>query len=231
IELSKASLKGDSDVRLAAQRNLIFVLDQALRLLHPAMPFVTESIWEQLPTSVGQESLMVSAWPEPDSLAQWIDDDAEQSIGLTVAVVSAVRATRARYGLSPKAQIAVSVKASEQDAQALSSQSDLVRSLANLSSLEVGPQVVRPAESAASVDSGCEIYCVLSGMVDFEAERARLEKERGAVQKDIEKLTKKLSNPGYLAKAAQEIIDKDTAKRAELEDQLTRLNTQLSELV
>ncbi len=231
IELSKASLKGDDETRLAAQRNLVFVLDQSLRLLHPAMPFVTEAIWEQLPTSQGEAALMVASWPEPESLSSWIDDEAEQAIGLTVATVSAVRATRARYGLSPKTEIDVVVKAQGDDVAALESQADLVKRLATLGSLKVGSDVSRPSESAVSVDAGCEIYCVLSGMVDFEAERARLEKERASLQKDIDKLAKKLSNPGFLAKAAQEIIDKDTAKRAELEDQMKRLDAQLSELV
>lgn len=231
IELSKASLQGAPDVRLAAQRNLVFVLDQALRLLHPAMPFVTEAIWEQLPTSTNENALMIASWPEPQSLAAWINEEAEQSIGLTVATVSAVRATRARYGLSPKSQLAVAVKASNTEAQALQSQADLVKKLANLSELTIGPDVARMPESAVTVDAGCEIYCDLAGMVDFEAEKARLEKERAAVQKDIEKLAKKLSNPGFLAKAAQEIIDKDKAKHAELEDQLVRIDAQLAELL
>ena len=231
IELSKAALKGSDAERLAAQRNLVFVLDQALRLLHPAMPFVTEAIWEQLPTSEGQPALMMAAWPEPESLSSWINDEAEKAIGLTVATVSAVRDTRARYGLSPKTEIACAVKAAPADAEALLSQADLVRNLANLSALEVGPDVERPAESAVTVEEGCEIYCDLAGMVDFAAERARLEKERAELQKDIDKLAKKLSNPGFLAKAAQEIIDKDTAKHADLCDQLERIDVQLAELV
>ena len=231
IELSKAALKGSAEERLAAQRNLVFVLDVALRLLHPAMPFVTEAIWEQLPTSAGQPALMMAAWPEPENLASWINEEAEKSIGLTVATVSAVRAVRARYGLSPKTEIACAVKASQADAEALLSQADLVRNLANLSVLEVGPEVARPAESAVTVEEGCEIYCDLAGMVDFAAERARLEKDRAELQKDIDKLAKKLSNPGFLAKAAQEIIDKDTAKHADLCDQLARIDAQLAELV
>lgn len=231
IELSKAALKDEGETRLAAQRNLIFVLDQALRLLHPAMPFVTEAIWEQLPESAGQSALMVAAWPEPQSLAHWVNEEAEKAIGLTVATVSAVRATRARYGLSPKVEIECAVKAPAQDAQALAGQASLVKRLANLKSLEVGPDVARMEESAVTVEEGCEIYCNLAGMVDFAAERARMEKERAGVQADVDKLTKKLANPGFLAKAAQEIIDKDAAKLAELCGQLERIDAQLAELV
>lgn len=231
IELSKAALKEEGDVRIAAQRNLIFVLDQALRLLHPAMPFVTEAIWEQLPESAGCPALMVAAWPEPDSLSHWINEDAEKAIELTVATVSAVRATRARYGLSPKTEIECAVKASAEDAEALLGQAALVTNLANLKSLDVGPEVARMEESSVTVEDGCEIYCNLAGMVDFAAERARLEKERVELQKDVDKLAKKLSNPGFLAKAAQEIIDKDTAKHADLCNQLERIDVQLAELV
>ncbi|MBQ9022210.1 MAG: valine--tRNA ligase [Eggerthellaceae bacterium] len=230
IELSKASLKDSDDVRLAAQRNLVFVLDQALRLLHPAMPFVTEAIWEQLPQQ-DADSLMIAAWPEPATLAPWINEEAEKSIDLTVATVSAVRSTRARYGLSPKLELAVAVKAQDAEAAALTSQSDLVKQLANLSSLSIGPDEERPAEGSVHIEEGCEIYCDLTGVVDFAAERARLEKECAELEKERDRLAKKLSNSGFLEKAAPEIIEKDTARHAELCDQIERVTAQLAELV
>ena len=102
--------------------------------------------------------------------------------------------------------------------------------MANLLNLEVGADVVKPAESSVALSSGLEIYVPLSGLVDFDAERARLHKELKGLESDVIKFSKKLSNPGFLAKAAQEIIEKDRARLADLEAKLSRVKSQLAEI-
>ena len=94
----------------------------------------------------------------------------------------------------------------------------------------MGEGVEKPAECAAVVVEGAEVYMLLSGLVDFDAERARLAKEQKKIAGDVAKFEKKLSNPGFLAKAAPEIIEKDKTKLAELTDTLARLEAQLAEL-
>ena len=234
IEFSKANLRegADPEVRLQTQRNLVFVLDNALRLLHPAMPFVTEAIWEHVPKAAGEDApaLMVAAWPEPETLAGYIDEDAERAIGMLCNVVGAVRSTRARYGISPKQELACVIKAQAENVQMLDSLAAQISSMARVSELTIAADAAKPAESAAVVVEGAEVYCVLTGMVDFDAERARLTKERKKLAADEQKFSKKLSNPGFLAKAAPEIIEKDTAKLAEVRDQLSRVDAQLAEL-
>lgn len=229
IELSKVRLQAEGDDRLACQRNLVFVLDTALRLLHPIMPFVTEEIFDSLP---GNEDamLMMAAWPNSDDYAQYVNDAAERAMVLATETVTAIRATRARYGISPKKGLDVLVKASGEDADALASQSELVSSLANLDSFTVGADVAKPAESSVTLVAGAEVYAVLAGLVDFEAERARLAKQEKDLEKDVAKLEKKLSNPGYLAKAKPEIIEKDKAKFEEASSKLSMVRTQLAEL-
>jgi len=106
----------------------------------------------------------------------------------------------------------------------------LIESLARLSGMQVSTDAGKPAESAATLVSGCEVYCELSGLVDFKAERDRLVKEQEKLQKEIAKVEKKLSNPGYLAKAKPEIIEKDKAKHAELEAKFDLLASQIAEL-
>ena len=235
IEFCKSSLRegADEQVRLQTQRNLVYVLDCALRLLHPAMPFVTEAIWEQLPHE-GEEApaLMVAAWPEPGSLACWKDEAAERAIGMVCGTVSAVRSARARFGISPKQELEVIAKAPAANMEALAAQKALIESMArvNLTVVEDSPEFVKPEGSAAALVEGCEVYCVLAGLVDFDAERARLVKERDKLQKDSSKVEKKLSNPGYLAKAKPEIIEKDKAKYLELEAKIDLIVKQLAEL-
>ena len=231
IEFSKASLRAEGEERLQTQRNLVFVLDNALRLLHPAMPFVTEAIWEHLPKAEGEKpALMVAAWPEPETLAAWIDPDAERAVGMLCGVVGAVRSTRARYGISPKQELAVTVNAQPENVAVLEELSSQIEAMARVSKLTVAAGASKPAESAAVVVEGAEVYSVLTGMVDFDAERSRLAKEQKKLAADAAKFSKKLSNPGFLAKAAPEIVEKDRSKLAEIEDQLARVEAQLAEL-
>ena len=232
IEFSKASLREEGDARLQTQRNLVYVLDNALRLLHPAMPFVTEAIWENVPHAEGEApALMMAKWPEPESLASLVDEESERAVSLLCDVVSAVRSTRARYGISPKQELPVVLRAGFENACVLEGLKSQIVSMARASELSIVPSDAhKPAESACVVAHGCEVYCVLTGLIDFEAERARLTKERATLQKDEAKFAKKLSNPGFLAKAAPEIVEKDTAKLAELRDKLARVEEQLAEL-
>ena len=232
IEFSKASLREEGDARLQTQRNLVYVLDNALRLLHPAMPFVTEAIWENVPHAEGEApALMMAKWPEPESLASLVDEESERAVSLLCDVVSAVRSTRARYGISPKQELPVVLRAGFENARVLEGLKSQIVSMARASELSIVPSDAhKPAESACVVAHGCEVYCVLTGLIDFEAERARLTKERATLQKDEAKFAKKLSNPGFLAKAAPEIVEKDTAKLAELRDKLARVEEQLVEL-
>lgn len=231
IEFSKARLNGSPEDRAACQRNLVFVLDQALRLLHPIMPFVTEEIYQQLPIDRTEAPyLIVAAWPDAEALAQYVDADAERAIDMVCETVSAIRSTRARYGISPKTQLAVAVKAGEDDIARLEAQRGLIEGMGNVASLQMAADVEKPAESSVTLAPGLEVYIVLSGLVDFEAERARLEKERAKLAADAAKLGKKLSNPGFLAKAAPEIVEKDRAKHAEMTDKLARVEAQLAEL-
>ena len=232
IEFSKASLREEGDARLQTQRNLVYVLDNALRLLHPAMPFVTEAIWENVPHAEGEApALMMAKWPEPESLASLVDEESERAVSLLCDVVSAVRSTRARYGISPKQELPVVLRAGFENARVLEGLKSQIISMARASELSIVPSDAhKPAESACVVAHGCEVYCVLTGLIDFEVERARLTKERATLQKDEAKFAKKLSNPGFLAKAAPEIVEKDTAKLAELRDKLARVEEQLAEL-
>ena len=224
IEFSKSRLTTREDAdesalqdRLARQRNLVFILDVALRLLHPIMPFVTEDIHLRLSKKIGSDSvsetlLAMSPWPEAEKLDQWQDADAEEAIGIVCGIVGAVRSARSRYAISPRSELDVVVKASAEKSDVIEAQRQLIISLARIGKLTVSPDAGKPVESVASVVSDAEVYVVLSGLVDFDEERRRIKKRLDVITKDAAKLEKKLSNPGFLSKAAPEIIEKDKAK-------------------
>ncbi|MBQ9955798.1 MAG: valine--tRNA ligase [Eggerthellaceae bacterium] len=232
IEFSKSRLGAGADAadRLACQRNLVYVLDVALRLLHPIMPFITEEIYQELPVKAHGELLIGAPWPEADDLAAFVDADAERAIQMVCEVVSAIRSSRSRYGISPKTALPVVVKAEEADVALLQAQAGLISSLGNVGELSIAVDAVKPAESSVVLAAGLEVYTCLAGHVDFGAEKARLEKEQVKLAADVAKLEKKLSNPGFLAKAAAEIVEKDKAKLAEMSDKLARIEVQLAEL-
>jgi valyl-tRNA synthetase len=233
IELSKARLAAGGSQRLMAQRNLVFVLDQALRLLHPMMPFVTEAIWRKLPLPDAEraDSLMIAAWPDPARLYAFEDEGAERSISRLIEVVSGIRAVRARYKLAPRQGLAVVFRtAGDAENQWVSSEFGDMAVLAGVEDFSAGTDSVKPDHSATVIAAGLEVYIPLEGLVDFEAEAARLTKERTRLSTDLERLEKKLSNAGFLAKAAAEIVEKDRAKAAELADSLALVEGQLAEL-
>lgn len=231
IEFSKSRLSGeDVQDRLACQRNLVFVLDQALRLLHPIMPFVTEEIYQDLPFEKETPHLIVAAWPDAERLAAYRDLESERALQMVIELVSGIRGVRARYGISPKQPLEALVCADVDDARLLKEQQELLMSMGNFSQLEIGESFERPDESVVILAAGVEAFVKLTGLVDFELERARLEKQRASLQADVAKLEKKLSNPGFLAKARAEVIEKDKARCSELTEKLQAVEAQLTSL-
>ena len=193
------------------------------------MPFVTEEIYQDLPGEKEKKHLIVASWPQVSALKPYCDENAAAAIAMVCDTISAIRSTRARYGISPKNALEVTVKAGNQ-AELLAEQAGLISALANVSDLTIAADAAKPAGASVSLAGSLEIYVALSGLVDFEAERARLQSERDKVSKDAAKLEKKLYNQGFLAKAAPEIIEKDRAHFAELSDKLARIDEQLAAL-
>ena len=239
VEVTKARLK-DEGSRLQAQRNLIYVLDTSLRLMHPFMPFVTEAIWDQMPVSVldldeaGEsrraDALMVAAWPEPDAYAHWIDEPAERAFELTRAVVTDVRSTRARYRLSPKEQLRVVVRAhAAETVDAMAPMAAFAASLANAAAVEVALDAEKPEGSIALAGPDFDAYIVVGDLVDFAAEKARVEKAIAKAEKELAGARKTLANEGFVAKAAPEVVAKKRERAEELEAEIAALGAQLAD--
>ena len=234
IELCKGRLLGgDAEERLQVQRNLVYVLDVSLRLLHPVIPFVTEKVWDALPAS-GLDAhdapfLMMASWPEPEALASFVNDAAEREFELARRVVSAVRSTRARYRLSPKTELDVCVRSSADEATILERQRGFITSVGRVDQLALGAQQDKPFGSITVLDGGLEIFVVVGGLVDLAAEAKRIEKDLAKAEKDLASVTRTLSNQGFVAKAAPEVIQKKRVQAAELEQTIAQLKAQLAD--
>ncbi len=230
IEFSKGRLAEGGAVRAATQRNLVFILDTALRLLHPMMPFVTEEIWGRVPHGDTARHLMIASWPQASELVCFIDEEAERSTQLVIEAIVAARATRARYGLSPRETLSLTIKAQPADVLLLAAQSDLLKNMGRLSDLVIAENATKPSHAAAVISEDIEIFIALEGLVDFGAERIRLEKELKNLSGQITRVNAKLSSEGFLAKAAPEAIEKSRADAESLGKQIARIEEQLKEL-
>ena len=243
IELCKGRLlDGEGAERLQVQRNLVFVLDASLRLLHPVMPFVTESVWDAMPASefdrVDDGSyephagrfLMMARWPEPEALAGFVDEGAEGTFDIARRLVAGVRSARARYKLSPKTELAVTVRASADAVAKLQGQAEFVRSVGRVSELVVAEGVEKPAASVSFVEPDFEAFVVMGALVDFAAEAKKLEKDLAKAEKELSGTERTLANEGFLAKAAPEVVAEKRARVEELTATVARLKEQLADL-
>lgn len=241
IELCKGRLlDGGGAERLQVQRNLVFVLDVSLRLLHPVMPFVTEKVWDALPASgLGRAAadgegdarfLMLAAWPEPADFKTFVNDVAEHDFELAKSLVSVVRSTRARYRLSPKEELDVAVRASVEDCAVLEAQHDFICGVGRVGELTASEGQQKPEGAVSVVDGGLEVFVVVGGLVDLAAEVAQLRKGLAKAEGELAGVTKTLGNTGFVAKAAPAIIERKRSQQAELEQTVERLKVQIADL-
>jgi valyl-tRNA synthetase len=236
IELSKGSLTGGESGpegarrRFLSQGTLATVLEHTLRLLHPFMPYVTEEIWHKLPRpSALPASLMITIYPRGDD--HLIDDAAERELGLLQSVAVAVRTLRSTYSVPPSQVVGVEVRAAGDDSRALLEQHRAVVEQAARCTVTVmasGPAIPQSARQVISSD--LEVVVPLAGLVDLDAERARLGKEIAKADKDIEHVQKKLGNQKFVANAPAEEVERQRARLAEEEDRRRLLASALEAL-
>ncbi|MBI4800787.1 MAG: valine--tRNA ligase, partial [Desulfarculus sp.] len=222
LELVKAPLYNHDDParQAAARRTLGEVFSRLLRLLHPFMPFVTEELWQRLPGAEG--SVMLAEWPNGEP--QEVDPQAEAQMELLMAVIGAVRNIRGEMGIAPGQALPVVLMSHEDSArQVLESQAPRLTALAKIASLDWAVEGEPPAQAASAAVAGVTVYVPLTGLVDFAAEVARLDKEIAKLEKEITPSRNKLANEGFLAKAPAEVVEKEKAKVAEIASKMERL--------
>ena len=221
LELIKPRLYGsDVSAKATAQRVMSEVLERAMRLLHPMMPFVTEEIWGRLPRQeIGSEvnnrgSITVAAWPEVDSEA--IDETVERAMGIVQEIVVAIRNIRGEMNVPPSKRADVAIRSSSDEAlRVLEENRGYLMDLAKVRELAIAPDLEKPPASASAVARDAEIFVPLEGLIDLNAERARLTKKRDRLSKLLLNLEQKLSNTGFLTNAPREVVAGERAKKEE----------------
>lgn len=231
IEIAKIRLYGaDARAQATVRRVLVYVLDKTLRLLHPFVPFVTEAAWQHLPLHE-EEALMVADWPRESHTPP--DEDAETQMSLLIDVVRAIRNIRSEYNVEPAKRIPATIVAGTHEG-ILFKNEDIITALARLDpdKLNLVRALPNKPEQAVSqvVSGGIEIYLPLTGMIDLDAERQRLQKDRASLEKWIAASRGKLNNQGFVGKAPAEVVEREREKLADLELQLSKVADQLKVL-
>ena len=227
IEIVKPRLQNKDDVQANenAQKVLCYVLSNTMKLLHPFMPFITETIWQALPHD--GESIMVSKWPEyQDSLNFAVEAEQVETI---MDTIRSIRARRAEMNVPPskKAQVILFTE----NRQAYEAGSTFFAKLAYASEIQFVDAAPSNVEAMVSVvTKGAQVYMPMGELVDFEKEKARLEKEKAKVQKDIDFVMKKLNNEGFVAKAPAAVIAQEREKAAKYQELMDKLNASLAAL-
>jgi valyl-tRNA synthetase len=225
LELSKPILNdphASEAAKRGTRRTLVRTLDALLRLLHPTIPFITEEIWQQVkPLSGSQgETIMLAPFPEADESR--IDADAEAEMAWIQQFISGVRRIRAEMNILPSKPLPVLLThASEQDCRWLAENEPFLKSLARLESIEILDNEDNAPESAVALVGEMKVLIPMAGLIDKEAELARLEKELDKLRKEAERLEKKLGNENFVSRAPAEVVAKEKQK---LEDVQTALN-------
>jgi valyl-tRNA synthetase len=222
LEMIKPELYGEDEAKKAAtQAVLRTVLAEALVLLHPIMPFITQEIWASLP---GTERDDIATMPYPPALDERQDPAAAGEMELFMGVISAARNIRTELLIDPAVKLDLLVRTTgEEDREVLERNGGLVRFLGRIENITLGPDVKGPKASGTAVVRGNELYVPLEGKVDFEAELGRLEKKLAKLEKDLTGVEKKLGNPGFTNNAPADVVEKEREKLAKMRDDFEKM--------
>jgi valyl-tRNA synthetase len=241
IELSKTSVTEDtgSNDRDVARGRLISILEQALRLLHPFMPYLTEELWQKLPIKHSQQihpayarvepTIMLAAFPRAD--ASLIDERAEAEMEAVIDLISRVRNIRAEMNIKPADRIQLMIAAKPNLQSVFSASTDQIARLTRAKEISInGTSEMPKAAARAVLAGGAEVAVPLEGLIDFAHERARLTREKEKLQKEAAKLEAQLGNADFVQRAPAEKVDELRARVADIAQRNAALEQMLEAL-
>ena len=224
IELTKPRIAAGGETALTAQHVLVWVMKGMLKLLHPFMPFITEEIWQTL---VDDGSvIMVQKFPVYEKELDFAADEAD--FEKVVAAISAVRNVRGEMNVPPSVKAKIFIETA--DRAAFEKGEMFFERLASASEISFVDQGFDGKDCATAVTDCARMFIPLSEIIDTQKEMARLTKEKKAVQKDIDFLSSKLSNQGFLAKAPEKLINEQKEKLARAKEKMEKIEQSIAAL-
>ena len=226
IELTKPRLNGDDETaKEGAQRVLLYVLVEILKLLHPFMPFITEEIWQALPH--GGYALMMQSYPVYDGSLNFPED--ETSFGIVMDAIKAVRARRAEMNVPPSRKSRLIIVTDK--AKAFNDGEKFICKLAYASGIEVRAELPESTDGMVSViTDNARMFMPMAELVDLEKERTRMEKELANAKKQLDGQIAKLANENFVSRAPEKVVNVEREKKAKLEALIENLEESLKNL-
>ncbi len=210
VEAAKPRLYGTTPDGRIARAVAAHVFDAALRLLHPVMPFITETLWLRLPHSDPSAALIASPWPTPVDVA---DGTASRDVAAVQAIVSAIRGLRAEYGVAPGREVSATiVEASPAAQEAITAMGETIRRLAKLDQITIQDAIPAEAGGTIVLEDGTSVIVPLGDLVDLDRECARLGDEAEKLEGLVRGLEAKLANPQFTSRAPAAVVDGERAK-------------------
>ena len=223
IELTKPRIAAGGDTAAAAQTVLVWVMKGMLKLLHPFMPYITEEIWQTL--TDGASILMLEKYPVYDESLNFSAEEID--FGKIIAAIKAVRNIRSEMNVVPSVKAKLYIETAQPEVFANGVM--FFERLASASEVEI-LEKADVKDAVTAVTDAARIFIPLSDIVDTEKERARLDKEKKKVQKDIDFLSGKLNNQGFLAKAPEQLIAAQKEKLAKAQEKMAKIEESLAAL-
>lgn len=225
IEIAKIRLQGeDENAKNTAKSVLVYVLTDILKLLHPFMPFITEEIYQAIPHDT--PSIMISEWVKFDETLSFADDEAEME--KIMKAIRAIRNRRNEMNIPPSRKATVYVETACEDT--FSNGVQFIQRLASANEVVIGADVSQLGNTVTIITDDAKIYIPMGDLVDFEAERKRLEKELAQCQDKLDFIMKKLSNPGFVNKAPEKVVEQNKADAAKLEEKIANIKNSIETL-
>lgn len=228
VELAKVRLynneESGKESKTTAQYVLWTVLEAGLKLLHPFMPFITEEIWQKI--KVEGETIMLSQFPVVDE-AQ-INPEVVNSFKYIQGVISSLRNIKAEMGISPAKEVKVVIKTSdENELKTLEDNYLFITKLAKIEEMTYGKDVTKPEQSGFRVTGNSEVYMILTGLLNVEAEIKKITEQIEKVQKDLDKVNAKLADERFTSKAPAHILEREKRIQKEYQDKMDKLTENL----
>ena len=226
IELTKPRLNGDDEAaKESAQRVLLYVLVEILKLLHPFMPFITEEIWQALPHE--GDALMMQSYPEYSEKLNFPEDEA--NFGMVMDAIKAVRARRSEMNVPPSRKSHLIIVTDK--AKAFNDGEKFICKLAYASGVEVRAELPESTDGMVSViTDNARMFMPMAELVDLEKERARMEKELANAKKQLDGQNAKLANENFVSRAPEKVVNAEREKKAKLEALIENLEESLKNL-
>jgi len=196
------------------------VLEKSLRLLHPFMPYISEELWQRLPGA--KESIMIKAWPHLQK--DLIDKSVDKKMDLFFEIVTTIRNLRKHLNIDNSKKISLIIAASDKkDRHVLEELSGYLSNILKLESIKLGLGLKKPTHAVVALIKNFQVFVPLEGLIDFEKENERIDKQVKELKAQLDRISKNLKNRDFLKRAPRDIVDKEKIKKQDLDESLNKL--------